>query len=75
MEAASIAKTCHQFHKPFVVIRAISDIAGSESAVSFKAFIEKAAYNSTNMVIEMIRELRDYAIKKERQRFEELFAQ
>ncbi len=55
------------------VIRAISDIAGEQSAVSFKAFIEKAAYNSASIVIEIIRELRDNAIEKERLRFEEIF--
>lgn len=28
MEAAAVAQVCHQYNKPFVIIRALSDIAG-----------------------------------------------
>ena len=31
MEAAAVAQVCHQFETPFVVIRALSDIAGKRS--------------------------------------------
>ncbi|GHB10435.1 5'-methylthioadenosine/S-adenosylhomocysteine nucleosidase [Salinicola rhizosphaerae] len=50
MEAAAIAQTCHLFGCPFVVIRALSDIAGKESHLSFDAFLEQAATHSAKMV-------------------------
>ena len=57
MEAAAIAQTCHQFGAPFIVIRALSDIAGKESHVSFDQFLEAAATHSAEMVIEIVRSL------------------
>lgn len=57
MEGAAIAQTCHRFEVPFVIIRSISDIAGQENAVQYEEFVETAAVNSGNMVIEMIKEL------------------
>lgn len=51
MEGAAIAQVCHQFHVPFVVIRALSDIAGKESPVSFDKFLEQAAKNSAELLI------------------------
>ncbi|WP_110687204.1 5'-methylthioadenosine/S-adenosylhomocysteine nucleosidase [Salinicola aestuarinus] len=50
MEAAAIAQTCHRFECPFVVIRALSDIAGKESDLSFEAFLDRAATHSAEMV-------------------------
>jgi adenosylhomocysteine nucleosidase len=57
MEGAAIAQTCYQFKTPFVVIRSISDIAGQENAVEYEEFVETAAVNSANMVVEMTKEL------------------
>jgi len=57
MEAAAIAQTCHQFNTPFIVIRALSDIAGKESGVSFDQFLVTAAKHSAEMIIAMIDEL------------------
>lgn len=54
MEAAAIAQVCIKFDIPFVVVRALSDIAGQESSQSFEAFLEKAAKNSSLMVREML---------------------
>ncbi|WP_433743315.1 5'-methylthioadenosine/S-adenosylhomocysteine nucleosidase [Falsibacillus pallidus] len=54
MEAAAIAQVAHQFKVPFVVIRALSDIAGKESDVSFEQFLETAALNSANLVMKMV---------------------
>ncbi len=68
MEAASIAQTCYQFRKPFVIIRSISDIAGEESSVSFKNFLKTAAENSAELVIDIVRQLDDYTFTKEQQR-------
>ncbi|AXM90594.1 5'-methylthioadenosine/adenosylhomocysteine nucleosidase [Anoxybacillus ayderensis] len=57
MEAAAIAQVCHQFGVPFVVIRALSDIAGKESNVSFEQFLQKAALHSSELVQWMVNEL------------------
>lgn len=58
MEAAAIAQVCHQFGVPFVVIRALSDIAGKESNVSFEQFLHKAALHSSELVQAMVNELK-----------------
>lgn len=57
MEAAGIAQVCHQFGVPFVVVRALSDIAGKEQAESFEAFLEVAAAHSSLMVQAMLARL------------------
>jgi adenosylhomocysteine nucleosidase len=54
MEAAAIAQTCHQFNTPFVVVRAISDVADKESPMSFDEFLPLAAKSSSEMVINMV---------------------
>ncbi|MGL6258354.1 5'-methylthioadenosine/S-adenosylhomocysteine nucleosidase [Vibrio sp. WXL103] len=54
MEAAAIAQTCHQFNVPFVVVRAISDVADKESPMSFEEFLPLAAQSSSEMVIKMV---------------------
>ncbi len=57
MEGGAIAQTCFRFGVPFIIFRALSDIAGKESSVSFKEFLEQAGIHSAHMVIEMVREL------------------
>lgn len=57
MEAAAIAQVAHQFHVPFVVIRALSDIAGKESDISFDQFLPKAGLHSANLVMKMAEQL------------------
>ncbi|TLF47488.1 5'-methylthioadenosine/S-adenosylhomocysteine nucleosidase [Halomonas urmiana] len=55
MEAAAIAQTCHLYGCPFVVIRALSDIAGGgDNHLSFEQFLEQAADHSTRMVTAMV---------------------
>jgi adenosylhomocysteine nucleosidase len=54
MEAAAVAQVAFQFNVPFVIIRSLSDIAGKESEVSFDQFIDKAARNSTELVMKMV---------------------
>jgi adenosylhomocysteine nucleosidase len=58
MEAAAIAQVCYQFNVPFVVIRALSDIAGKESNVSFEQFLGKAALHSSVLVENIVKELK-----------------
>ncbi|MBW8348194.1 5'-methylthioadenosine/S-adenosylhomocysteine nucleosidase [Bacillus sp. IITD106] len=55
MEAAAIAQVAYQFNVPFVIIRSLSDIAGQESHISFDEYLDKAAVNSANFVLEMIK--------------------
>lgn len=57
MEAAAVAQVCHQFEVPFVVIRALSDIAGKESSVSFDEFLPVAAKHSTEIVLHVLKKL------------------
>lgn len=57
MEAGAIGQVCHQFQVPFVVVRALSDIAGKEQAESFEAFLDVAAQHSSAMVLAMLTRL------------------
>ncbi|MDN7226908.1 5'-methylthioadenosine/S-adenosylhomocysteine nucleosidase [Planococcus sp. N064] len=57
MEAAAVAQVCHQFNVPFVVIRALSDIAGKESNISFDEFLPVAAKHSTEIVLNVVERL------------------
>ncbi|WP_431798748.1 5'-methylthioadenosine/S-adenosylhomocysteine nucleosidase [Halobacillus andaensis] len=54
MEAAAIAQVCYKYETPFVVIRALSDIAGKESSISFEQFLPKAANNAAVMILAML---------------------
>lgn len=56
MEAAAIAQVCHLFNVPFVIIRALSDIAGKDSNLSFDKFLEKAALNSATLILNIVSE-------------------
>ncbi|TGB04224.1 5'-methylthioadenosine/S-adenosylhomocysteine nucleosidase [Halobacillus salinus] len=58
MEAAAIAQVCHKYGTPFVVIRALSDIAGKESSVSFDQFLPKAAENAATMIMTMVKDIK-----------------
>lgn len=54
MEAAGVAQVCHQFQVPFVIIRALSDIAGKENVLAFDEFLEVAAEQSTKVILEFL---------------------
>lgn len=57
MEAASIAQICHAFQCPFVVVRAVSDVADKASHLSFEAFLPLAAQTSSEIVLGMLAKL------------------
>lgn len=57
MEGAAIGQTCFLLDTPFVVIRSLSDIAGKSSSVSFKEYLDIAAKNSAELVINMIADI------------------
>ena len=53
-KAAAIAQSCHRFGVPFVVIRAISDLADEEADTSFETFLKTASVHSAQMVLQLI---------------------
>ncbi|XXN63953.1 5'-methylthioadenosine/S-adenosylhomocysteine nucleosidase [Enterobacter ludwigii] len=57
MEATAIGHVCHQFNVPFVVVRAISDVADQESHLSFDEFLSVAAKQSSLMVENLLVQL------------------
>lgn len=64
MEAAAVAHVCHAFNTPFVIVRAISDVADKISHLSFDEFLALAAKQSTQVIDSMLRTL----AKQEEQR-------
>jgi adenosylhomocysteine nucleosidase len=57
MEGAAIGQSCYLLKTPFLVIRSLSDIAGTSSTVSFEAYLEKAAKHSAQLVMGTIAQL------------------
>ena len=57
MEGAAIAHCCHLFTIPVLVIRALSDVAGTESPVSFKEFLPVASRHSAQIVMRIIKKI------------------
>lgn len=57
MEAGAVAQTCYRFGTPFVIIRALSDIAGKSSSVSFKEFLAQAGTQSGRRVEQLVQAL------------------
>ncbi|UYU32658.1 5'-methylthioadenosine/S-adenosylhomocysteine nucleosidase [Siccibacter colletis] len=57
MEATAIAHVCHNFGVPFVVVRAISDVADQASHLSFEEFLATAAKQSSLMVETLVQNL------------------
>ena len=56
MEGAAIAHCCRLFSVPVLVIRALSDIAGTESPVKFDEFLPIASKHSSEIVRYIVRE-------------------
>lgn len=59
MESAAVALVCYQQRVPYVIFRALSDLAGGGSAESNEAatFTPLAANNSVAVVVEFVRRL------------------
>ncbi|EAF1401538.1 5'-methylthioadenosine/adenosylhomocysteine nucleosidase [Listeria monocytogenes] len=55
MEAVAIAQVAYQFDIPFLIIRAISDLANQEATISFDEFIHLAAKQSATCIIELLK--------------------
>jgi len=54
MESAAIGQICYLNSVPFVIFRAMSDKADGSAHENFNDFVQKAAINSANIVINMI---------------------
>ncbi len=57
MEAAAIAQVCYLYKTPFIVIRALSDLPDKEMPMSFVEYLDFAAKNSANLVLELLKKL------------------
>jgi adenosylhomocysteine nucleosidase len=57
MESAAIAHACSLFKTPALIIRALSDIAGTESPVTSDEFLPLASKNSAELVRRMVKKL------------------
>ena len=55
MEGAAIAHCCYLFSVPVLVIRALSDVAGKESPVSFNEFLPIASKHSAHIVMRILK--------------------
>ena len=55
MEGASIGHVCYLNRVPFVVIRSISDGADDQAEETYKKFERRAAEQSSNIILEMIK--------------------
>lgn len=49
MEGAAIAQVCCNWHKPFVVIRVLSDLAGNTSHFDFDTFVDESSEKAANL--------------------------
>lgn len=57
MEGTAIAHCCTLFSVPFLVLRALSDIAGKESPMKFDEFLPIASRHSSEIVMELVQNL------------------
>ncbi len=54
MEGAAVAQVAEAYGRPWLVVRAISDLAGRESARDFAAFVEAAAAGAAAVVTRLL---------------------
>jgi len=57
MEASAIGHVCHINKTPFLIIRSISDNANEEAEISYDLFEKKAAYQSANLLLGIIKKV------------------
>lgn len=59
MEACAIAQVCYLFKTPFIIIRSISDTPDNgNSTISYEQFLALAANKSAQLVLAMVKEMR-----------------
>ncbi|WP_034855520.1 5'-methylthioadenosine/adenosylhomocysteine nucleosidase [Ignatzschineria larvae DSM 13226] len=54
MEAAAIAQVAYLYQTPFIVIRALSDLPDKEMPMSFVEYLDLAAKNSAEIVLQVL---------------------
>ena len=59
MEGAAIAHCCRLFNIPVLVIRALSDVAGTESKMSFDEFLPIASKHSAQIVMRLVKKIKN----------------
>lgn len=54
MEGAAVAQVAYQFDKPFLIVRAMSDVGDEDAAQSFDEFIIDAGKKSAQMILNLL---------------------
>lgn len=54
MEGGAVAQVCEAFDIPWLVIRALSDLAGASSGLDFNLFVEEAAISSARVLLHLL---------------------
>jgi adenosylhomocysteine nucleosidase len=54
MEGGALAQVCEAFAIPWLVIRALSDLAGVDSGVDFNLFVEAVAISSARVLLQLL---------------------
>lgn len=59
MEGGALAQVCESFGIPWLVIRALSDLAGAGSGLDFNRFVQKVAVSSARLLLRVLPVLDD----------------
>jgi adenosylhomocysteine nucleosidase len=54
MEGGALAQVCESFAIPWLVIRALSDLAGTDSGLDFNLFVEEVAISSARVLLHLL---------------------
>jgi len=54
MEGAAIAQVCCSWHVPFVIVRVLSDLAGTDSHIQFEEFLEDSSIKAAKTVRQLL---------------------
>ena len=54
MEGAAVAQVAYQFDKPFLIVRAMSDVGDEDAGQSFDEFIIDAGKKSAQMILNLL---------------------
>ena len=60
MEGGAVAQTAVCNGLPFLILRAISDLAGEEAALTYEDFAQQAADHSAGILLSMLKHLTDF---------------
>jgi adenosylhomocysteine nucleosidase len=54
MEGGALAQVCESFGIPWLVIRALSDLAGADSRLDFTRFVTEVAISSARILLRLL---------------------